>query len=399
MSQLTLPTRRSVIAGATGLALGASLARPAIAADPDPIKIGCLNVYTKAGGIYGQAILDGMQLYLEQTGGKIAGRPVILLKEDDEFNPQVGLQKLRKLVEGDKVQLIAGPLGSHIAAAMAGYMKNTGTPWIITGAGDTALTRQRIPHMFRATLSNWQVADPMGGWAAEHVKKQAAIFASDYLAGHDVADAFKESFTKAGGKVVKEIYPPVGTTDFSAYISDLRSASPELTYVFFSGSDAVRFVKQFEQFGLKQTSQLVGFQSALDSDTFVGQGDSAIGALSSAIYCETLDTPENKHFVELFRARKHATPGVFGESGFTAARIIDDAAKLIDGRVEDREAFAAAIAKTDIRAPRGPVSFDPLTHQAIQNVYVRRVAAGEDGPRNVVIDTFAKVGDNPLNRA
>ncbi len=402
-SQTPSATRRDLVRGA-GLVTAGSLVSafpmPAIAqVTKAPIRIGCLNVYNKAGGIYGQAIFEGLQLYLDQVGGKIAGRSVELLREDDEFNPQVALQKARKLVESEKIQILAGPLGSHIAAAIAAYMKKAGTPWIVTGAGSTELTKGRLPHMFRATLSNWQVASTMGTWAAANLKREAAVIASDYLAGHDIADAFRDSFVKGGGKVVKEIFTPPGTNDFSAYISDLVTSPPPMTYVFYSGSDAIRFVKQYDQFGLKAKSDLIGFQSTLDADTFSGQGDSALGAISSSIYCETLDTPENKAYVDLFREKKKSYPGVFDESGYTAMRIIDDAAKLIDGNVEDAAAFAAALAKTNIKAPRGPVSFDQVTHQAIQNVYIRKVEKVDGVLRNEPIATVANVGDYPPNKA
>jgi branched-chain amino acid transport system substrate-binding protein len=392
-------TRRAVLKtlGAS-VALATPFAR-AFAAGSGPIKIGCLNTYTKAGGVFGEAIYDGMQLYLEQQGGKIAGRSVELIKENDEFTPQVALQKIRKLVESDKVQIVVGPLGSQIASAISSYLKRTGTPWIVTGAGDTALTKSHMPRMFRATLSNWQVASVMGTWAAQHLKKEAAIVVSDYLAGHDVATAFRDNFVKGGGKIVKEIYTPVGTNDFSAYISQLVGIAPQMTYVFYSGSDAVRFVKQYDQFGMKTKSDLITFQSVLDGETFPAQGSSALGGVSSGIYCETLDSPENKAYVDLFRKRhQNKFPGVFDESGYTAMRIIDDAAKAVNGNVEDADAFVKAVAKTNIVAPRGPVSFDQVTHQAIQNVYIREVKTVDGEVHNVIIDTVHNVGDYPPNR-
>jgi branched-chain amino acid transport system substrate-binding protein len=395
-------SRRRVLQTASAIASSAAFGFPyssARAAADGRIKIGCLNVYTKAGGVFGTAIYEGLQMYIEEHGGKIAGRPVELIREDDEFNPQVALQKVRKLVESDKVHIVAGPLGSQIASAILNYMKTAKTPWIVTGAGATELTKSHLPNLFRATLSNWQVASVMGKWAAANLKGEATIIASDYLSGHDIADAFKEGFSGGGGKVVREIFPPVGTNDFSAYISDMNGSPSPISYVFFSGSDAVRFVKQFDQYGLKEQSQLVTFQSALDPDTFVGQSKSALGGLSSSIYCETLDTPENKRYVELFQKKhKGAYPGVFDESGYTTARIIDDALKTIGGNVEDVDAFCAALAKTNIDAPRGPVSFDPVTHQAIQNIYIRKVVSQGGVLHNQLIATIDKVGDNPLNR-
>jgi branched-chain amino acid transport system substrate-binding protein len=70
----------------------------------------------------------------------------------------------------------------------------------------------------------------------------------------------------------------------------------------------------------------------------------------------------------------------------------------VGGKIEDAAAFCVAIGKTNIKAPRGPVSFDPLTHQAIQNVYVREVVELDGRLVNKVIDVVPNVGDNPLNK-
>jgi branched-chain amino acid transport system substrate-binding protein len=392
------PNRRQLVVGAAALSFDASLAH-VFAQGSGPIKIGVLNTFTKAGALFGETTLRGIEVYLAEHGGKIAGRPVEIIREDDEFNPQVALQKMRKLVESDKVHVLLGPLGSHIATAMASYMKQAGTPWIITGAGATALTKERIPNMYRATLTNWQVAHPMGTWSASHGVKDVVIIASDFLAGHDVASAFKDTFEKGGGKVVKEIFPPVGNNDFSAYIADIRASNTASVYGFFIGSEAGRFVKQFQQFGLKGRVKLMGFQSMLDSDTFPLQGNAANGGLSTSIYCETLDTPENKRFVELHSARSKELPGIFTESGYTTMRIVDDAAKAVGGNIENAAAFCEAVGKTNIKAPRGHVSFDPLTHQAIQNVYVREVIERDGKQYNKVIDVVPNVGDHPANKA
>ncbi len=395
-------SRRAVLGGAaaasTALALEGAF-KTAVAQGADTIRIGALNVYTKGFGVFGEAIYKGMTLYLEEHGGGIAGRKVEIIREDDEFNPQVGLQKLRKLVESDKVHAVMGPLGSHVAVAMVDYLRANGTPWIITGAGATDLTNRKLANMYRPTVSNWQVAYAMGEWAAKNLAKDAAIVASDFITGHDIADSFKESYLKGGGRIVKEIYPPITANDFSAYISDLRAASPGMTYVFFGGTDAARFVKQYDQFGLKAKSTLVGFQSVLDTDTFSGQGKSAVGGLSSGIYSELLDTPENKAFVEKFRTKYKSSPGIFDETGYTAMRFMDEAAKAVGGRIEDRAAFLDAFGKVKFVAPRGPVSIDPVTHQCVQNIYIRRAKEVNNEILNEVIDVVKDVGDFPGNKA
>ena len=237
----------------------------------------------------------------------------------------------------------------------------------------------------------------MGGWLCKNVAKAAVITASDFLAGHDVADAFKESFVKEGGNIIKEIYPPLGTNDFSAYLSDIRSIMPPVIYSFYAGIDAARFVKQAQQFGLTEKCIMAGFQSVYDNETFSAEGRSALGALSSSIYSDLLDTPENKKFVAAYQSQYKEIPGIFAESGYSTAMIIDEATRAVDGAIEKQDEFAAAIGRLKIKAPRGPVRFDPVTHQAIQNVYIRKVVEVDGRLGNQVIATVQDVGDNPAN--
>jgi branched-chain amino acid transport system substrate-binding protein len=395
-------TRRSVLqglAGATaGLAYGAS-AQFVSAQSRGPIKIGCLNTFTKAFGIQGEATLKGLNLYFEEIGWQIAGRKIEIIKEDDEFNPQVALQKVRKFVESDHVQVICGPLASQSAMAMVDYMTASRVPWLVNGAGATVLTGKRIPHMYRATLSNWQVAYPMGSWMCKNVAKEAVITASDFIAGHDVANSFKESFVKEGGKIIKEIYPPLGTNDFSAYLSDIRSILPlpPIIYSFYGGIDAARFVRQCQQFGLTDKCTMAGFQSVYDNETFSAEGRAALGGLSSSIYSDLLDTSENKKFVAAYHNRYKEFPGIFAESGYSTARIIDEAIRAVGGDIEKQDEFSAAVGRLKIIVPRGPVRFDPITHQAIQNVYIRKVVEVDGRIDNQVVATVQEVGDNPAN--
>ncbi len=394
------PSRRALIqalAGATAAAaIDASFAN--VFAQSGPIKIAVLNTFTKSVALFGEATWRGFDFYLEEHGRKLAGRPVELTREDDEFNPQVGLQKVRKLIESDKVHMLLGPLGSHIAAAMVGYMKTAGTPWIVTGAGSTPLTKQRLPNMFRSSLTNWQVAHPMGTWLTQNGVKETTIVSSDFLAGHDIADSFKSTFVAGGGKIANSVFPPVGTNDFSPYLTNIRSQNPQSVYVFLAGSEAARFVKQFQQFGLKDKIKLLGFQSTLDSDVFPLQGDSAIGGLSSSIYAELVDTPENKKFVEAYKKKYNELPGIFSETGYATMMMIDKALSAIAGKLEDRDAFSTALKSTSIIAPRGPVSFDPVTHQAIHNIYIREVIEQNGTLANKVIATVPNVGDHPNNK-
>ena len=123
-----------------GAALAASLAAPSILAQTRaPIRLGHLNSFT--GGIaYAAAVsYNAMELYFDSINWTIAGRKVEIVKEDDQFNPQIGLQKAKKLIESDKVDLIIGVQASNVALALLNYMKQQKAFYIVSGAGTDAM--------------------------------------------------------------------------------------------------------------------------------------------------------------------------------------------------------------------------------------------------------------------
>src|ERR1035437_2837173 len=146
-------------AAATGAALTAGLHAPSILSQTRaPMRIGVLNSFTGVLAPSAETNLNGMQIYFDRIGWTVAGRKIELIKEDDQTNPQIGLQKARKLVDSDHVDTICGPQGSNVAMAMLNYIKQTRTFLVISGAGIDPITWERIPYMFRTSLSVWQLS-------------------------------------------------------------------------------------------------------------------------------------------------------------------------------------------------------------------------------------------------
>lgn len=377
-------------AGATAMFGGRA---PAVLAQARPLKIGALLSLSKVLAQSGEDNLRGMGLYFDEIGWEVAGRKIEIIREDDDINPQVGLQKVRKLVESDQVDFVCGPQGSNVAFGIMSYMKSARPFWIISGAGVTALTWERMPHMFRTSISVYQLSKPIADYVYDNVAKEVVLTGTDFAGGRDALSEFKAVFTKRGGKIIKEIYPPLGTADFSAYLADIRSINPPATYNFFAGTDAARFVKQYDEFGLKGKIPITGFSALFDGDTFPGQGRSALGGLSSNIYTDALDNPENRKFVAAHRAKHKDWPSVYTDYGYVAAKVIGEALKATKGDTQNRERLSQAIAAVQFNAPRGPFRFDPVVHHPIQNVYIREVAEIEGRITNKVIATVRDVRD------
>jgi branched-chain amino acid transport system substrate-binding protein len=388
------PSRRKFIQGMGAIgasALFGGSAPAVLAKSTEPLKIGALNTYSKVFAALGQANLNGMNLYFDQIGNTIAGRKIVLLKEDDELNPQVGLQKLRKLVESDSCDVVTGMQGSNIAMAAVQYMRQSQAFVLCSGAGMTDLSYTGLPYLFRCSTSSYTTMSTMGEWLYANLAKAVVLSASDFAGGRDAVGEFKAGFVKHGGSIIKEIYPPLGNNDFSPYLADIRSAGAKASFSFYAGTDAVRFVRQYDEFGLRSNCQLTGSGFMLEGDTLPAQGRSALGAINALHYADTLENAANKKFVADYQARYKDFPNVYAEYGYVAARVLHAAIEATDGNTSDKNKLREAMRAVKFEAPRGPFRFTPETQSPTHNIYVRQVAEVNGRIANKVIYTAREV--------
>jgi branched-chain amino acid transport system substrate-binding protein len=373
--------------------LATTLAAPRVQAQAKaPIRIGNINSYTGGIAYAAENNLNGMSLYFDSIDWTIAGRKIELIKEDDQFNPQIGLQKAKKLIESDNVDLVLGVQASNVALAILNYMKQRKAFYVVSGAGTDSITWDRYPYLFRTSISTYQLSTPMARYIYENLGKEIVTVASDYAGGRDVMAQFKGPYIARGGKVLKEIWPPLGTTDFSPYLTDIKSIDPPLTYDFMPGADGVRFIQQYSEFGLKAKMPLTGF-TIIDSQTVSALGKTAVGVISSLTYTDTVDNPESKQFTANFRAKYKYSPDLFADYGYVGAKTIGEALKMTDGNASDKDALAEAMNKVKFNAPRGPFRMDPATHNPIQDIYICEVIDSGDGISTKILYTAKDVQD------
>lgn len=376
-----------------GAALASTLAAPAVLAQANaPIRIGFLNTFTGGLAYAGQAHTNGVNLYFDSINWTVAGRKIELIKEDDQFNPQIGLQKVKKLVESDNVDLVMGVQASNVALAVLNYMKQQKAFYVVTGAGTDAITWDRYPYLFRTSISTYQLSTPMANYVYDNLGKEVVTTSSDYAGGRDVIAQFRGPYLAKGGKVLKEIWPPLGTTDFSAYLTDIKSINPPVTYDFMPGADAVRFIQQYSEFGLKEHAPLTGF-TIIDSQTISALGKAAIGVISALTFVDTVDNPEAKKFTADYRAKFNASPDLFADYAYVGAKVVADAIQAVGGNTSDKDKLAEAMAKVQFKAPRGPFRFDPVTHNPIQDIYICQVVETGDKITTKVLSTASQVQD------
>src|SRR2546429_10018833 len=381
-------TRRKFLATGSVAAAGAA-AGPWVRraqGQAEPIKIGVILPYTSVYAELGVSITQGMKLVFARENDRVAGRKILMIQEDDEMKPPVGIRKMEKLIDSDKVDILTGPVHSGILMGMRDKVHSSKTILIVSNAGADAISRERCSKwIFRTSFSNWQPNQPMGGWVAKNVAKDVFITAPNYQAGKDQLGAFKETFVPAGGKLVGEDYPKLGGTDQSPYLTKIKQSGAKAVYAFFSGTDAVNFVKQYDDFGLKQSIKLTGAGFLTEPDVLPAQGASALGVITGHFYTPLLDNPVNHRFVKDFRDKFFGKiPDGFACQGYDTAEVIVRALKAVNGNTQDKDKLVDAIAKTEFDSPRGRFRFDPKTHNVIQPyIYVREVREVFGGLNNV----------------
>src|SRR5262249_60670299 len=133
-------------------------------------------------------------------------------------------------------------------------------------------------------------------------------------------------------------------------------------YALFSGTDAVGFVKQFDEFGLKQSVKLTGAGFLVEPDVLPAQGKSALGIISGHFYTPLLDNPTNVRFVKEFREKFGGKmPDGFACQGYDTAETIGRAVKATNGNTQDKDKLVAGIEKTESDSPRGQLRLAPTS--------------------------------------
>ena len=378
-----------VLLGIVGLAALAGAQAPA---PTGPITVGVLAPLTGPFTTYARDIIDGARLYSDEVGGQLGRRKLELVVEDYQTKPDVALTKVRKLVEQDRAQAVVGIVLSASAIAVKDYVNARKVPLVISGfAVAESLTLQPSPYVFRITYSASMTAGPIGQWTYRTLKaKRAAIIASDSVGPIELITAWARAFEEAGGKVVQEVYAPLGTADYAPYVAQLRR-DVDVIGVQAVGADGVRFIKQFEEYGLKGKIPVVDASVGCSELSLLpAAGEAAVGVYNSQPYQPTLDTPRNRKFVQAFRARYNRDPGAPAAFTYAALAAIDQAAKAIGGNVEDSARFVEALRKTDLEAPQGKIRFDRFQN-VVTDVHISRIEKVGGQIQPVVIETIRGV--------
>jgi branched-chain amino acid transport system substrate-binding protein len=384
-------TRRRFIQ-ATGAGVGASvLGFPALVrGQATSIRLGLMTVKTGPLASGGIDMERGLVQYLRERNNTLAGRKVDLFVADSAGVPAQARTKLQELVERDRIQVMIGPLAAGEALASDDYVRQAQLPTLSVAAAEDMTQRKPNPWFVRGTSTSSQSAQPLADYCYKTLKyRRMVVIADDIPYGHEMCAGFQRVFEDLGGKIIQKTFPPLTVPDYGTYLAQLKTKADAI-FLGFAGSNGFRYLRQFNEYGLRGKLAVVGGMTALDEAVLRNMGDEALGIITACWYSAEIDNPINKKFAAAFRAEWKYDPGFYAAATYVEAAVLQAGLEAVKGKIEDKTAFMKALRGVKVETARGPVSFDQYGN-VIGNVYIRKVERKEGRLVNAVIHTYPNV--------
>ena len=384
-------SRRSLVqAMGSAAALAASGVPPLARAQAEPIRLGLMTVKTGPLASGGLDMERALVMYLKERNNMLAGRKVELIVGDSGGVPATARTRIQELVERNKVHVMMGPLAAGEALAVDDYIRAQSLPTLSVAAAEDMTQRKANPWFVRATSTSSQCAHPMADFCAKELKwRRMSVIADDLAYGHEMLAGFQRVFEENGGKIVQKLFSPLTVADYGTYLAQLKT-NVDGIFLGFAGSNGFRFLRQFNEYGLRGKINVVGGMTALDEAVLRNMGDEALGVRTACWYSAELANPINRKFAAEFRREHKYDPGFYAAATYVNAAVLETALVAIKGRVEDKPALIKALRAVKVATARGPVSFDSYGN-VVGDVFIRRVERKEGRLVNVVERVYENV--------
>ena len=383
---------RAIALGLTVVGMLVGVGSPPAAAQ-GPIKLGFLSPLSGAIAQAGKDMYSGCELYWQESGWQLGNRKLEVILEDTEGQPATAVSKLRKLIDSDRVDLLAGVILSNVAYALVPPIEAAGIPSIYPiNSADDLTQRKRPKWIVRTGFSAGGNMHPFGEYAYKTLRyRKIVTMGLDYAFGWETVGGFQQAFEDSGGQVIQKLWVPLNVQDYAPYLTQVRRDA-DAVFVVALGRWSVLFAKQYADSGLRERIPLIAGGTYTDEHVLPQLGEETVGVISAHHYSASLETPANRKFRAAFEKAYHRLPSFYSEDCYTGAQVLAAAVRAVGGRVEDRAGLMAALRRVEITdAPRGPVKLDAYGNPT-QNVYIRRVEKVGGVLQNTVIYTYPAVG-------
>ena len=312
----------------------------------------------------------------------VLGKKVVLVSADSAAKPNQALQSEQTFINDKKIILMTGSTSSAVAVALNKFAEREKILYVtgISGSNDTT-GKDCVRYGFRNCFYGETAANAIGPVMVKQFGKnrKAAFMTPDYTYGHTTTESVRKYLVEKGGwTMVTNQVSPLGTQDFSQYLTNIANSGAEFIINVNWGRDAVLSTQQAKQFGLIPKMTLVLPYQIPFIAKEVGP-DITAGVFAATDFWWTLEDqyPLAKLFVESFQKKYGYRPEWGAENSYNSfaawARMVTEAGTFYPPAVikqwEKGETVDTIV---------GPLHYRPQDHQAVRPVFIVRGKAKKD---------------------
>ena len=375
-----------------GLTLVLSLLAMVVAScgDDEPegsVKIGLALELSGPGASSGPLVEEGIRAAFSEVGNEVEGRELTVIVEDTASDPAVSLDKVRKLVESDNVDLIVGPIFSNAVQGTAPYLAEQKIPNISIYQHPADITKH--PYIYAAGGTLKDPTYVLGQYIYDELGyRSITTLGIDYVAGWDFVGGVVQGFQDRGGQLVQQQWHPFGTFDFAPFLTTLEEADAIVLWPLADAAPVL--LRQLKEFGVDMPVVAAWAGGAVDEALLGDMGDTAAGVHSVSYYAPLTDTQANREWLDSFKAQTGIDPtGDAHFLGYRTGQIVIEALKRSGGST-DPDKLADAIQGVELDTPVGRFSFDD-SRFGRQSFYIIRVDKVGDEYRHVPVKEIPDV--------
>ena len=386
-NQSALIDRRSILKAGAAAGVAGLLAtpEPTWAASEKPIKIGMVDPITSIFAALGHSEIKGAKFAEEEINkkGGIMSRPLQLIVEDGAGNPGTSIDKAKRLVAREKINFLMGTVNSASSLALSQFANQHNMLFLCTGGHVDALTGTSCNwNTFRTCSTTWMLTAGDFETLFDKFGKSWYFITTDYAFGHAEQADYEKQLKHHGGTMAGSALAPVGTTDFSSYLIEVKAKKPKVLCLLLAGDDQVNCMKQIAQFGIDKEIAVAGALIELEQLQALPE-NARYGWWTAEWYWKQPNTPHLADFVKAYRAKyKGEYPSArswFGYASTYAIKLAVERAKSLDTMKVVRGMEGLVLPPEVALQPNAPM-YRAADHQLMLSMFPGHVVKGAKYP-------------------
>ncbi|SEB12194.1 ABC transporter substrate-binding protein [Paraburkholderia sartisoli] len=361
----------------------------------DVIRIGVIGPFSGPYAASGKQYRQGIEMYVQEHGSKVNGRDVqIIYRDVGGTSPAAAREIAQELILKDKVSMLGGFYLSPEASAVSSVITETRTPTVLFGASSPQVIRQS-PYFVRVAATMWTSGVIAAEYGHKRSAKTAYTIVSDYSAGRDIEDAFKQKFTALGGRVIRSDRVPLNTVDYAAFAQRIADMKPDMVEMFLpAGTPAISFLKAMGDRGLLGGKLIVIGNNETDDPDLHLFPDSVIGTYTASNYATGVGNNVNEKLKSDLIAKygPEAVPNFSMVGAYNGMELFYRMIAAQKGTMWNPDAAMSAVISYTWVSPSGPVKIG-TDRNMTQNMFVRQVTKENGKLVNSVVSESEGVPD------